>query len=169
MFVTTQLLMNWNDPSKSKKNELIFAINEMRSCSKQGALTKNAPLMFIAQQGDLYSADKHHASGMNSQSDRERRSVVNLILEACVEANRSNLLQKHSFTAQVARSLRKMNANKECIKIVRGLVTRVGRCHHQVAMEEAIYAATEERDYDSLEVIMNKYEESGYDSNRLHL
>lgn len=86
-----------------------------------------------------------------------------------MEANRSNLLQKHSFTAQVVRSLRKMKANKECIKIVRGLVERVGRCHHQVAMEEAIYAATEERDYDSLEVIMNKFEESGYDSTRLQI
>ncbi len=152
--------MNWNDHSTSKKSELIFAINEMRSCSNQGALTKNAPLMFIAQQGDLYT------TGL---SDRERRSIVNLILEACVEANRSNLLQKHTFTAQVARSLRKLNANTECIKIVRGLVARVGRCHHQVAMEEAICAATEERDYDSLEVITTKYEESGYDSTRLHL
>ena len=161
--------MNWNDPSTSKKSELVFAINEMRSCSKQGTLTKNAPLMFIAQQGDLYSTDKKYASGNNSLSDKERRSVVNLILEACVEADRSNLLQKHTFTAQVARSLRKMNANKECIKIVRGLVARVGRCHHQVAMEEAIYAATEERDYDSLEVFMNKFEESGYDSGRLHI
>ena len=163
--------MNWNDPSTSKKSELVFAINEMRSCSKQGALTKNAPLMCIAQQGDLYSTDKMFAnsSGMASLSDRDRRSVVNLILEACVEADRSNLLQKHTFTAQVARSLRKINANKECIQIVRRLVSRVGRCHHQIAMEEAIYAATEERDYDSLEVFMNKFEESGYDSGRLHI
>ena len=161
--------MNWNDPSTSRKSELIFAINEMRSCSNQGALTKNAPLMFIAQQGDHYSTDKQYASGKDSVSERDRRSVVNLILEACVEANRSNLLQKYSFTAHVARSLRKLNANKECIKIVRGLVSRVGRCHHQVAMEEAIYAATEERDYISLEMIMKKFEESGYDSTRLHI
>ncbi|KAK1737218.1 hypothetical protein QTG54_012085, partial [Skeletonema marinoi] len=152
-----------------RKSELIFAINEMRSCSNQGALTKNAPLMFIAQQGDHYSTDKQYASGKDSLSERDRRSVVNLILEACVEANRSNLLQKYSFTAHVARSLRKLNANKECIKIVRGLVSRVGRCHHQVAMEEAIYAATEERDYVSLEMIMKKFEESGYDSTRLHI
>ncbi|KAL7498774.1 hypothetical protein ACHAWT_008784 [Skeletonema menzelii] len=164
-----RLLMNWNDPSTSKKSELVFAIKEMRSCSKQGTLTKNAPLMFIAQQGDLYSTDKKNASGKKSLSDRERRSVVNLILEACVEADRSNLLQKHTFTAHVARSLRKMNANKECIKIVRGLVAPFGKCHHQVAMEEAIYAATEERDYDSLELLMNKFEESGYDSSRLHI
>mmetsp|Transcript_25753 Transcript_25753/g.42517 ORF Transcript_25753/g.42517 Transcript_25753/m.42517 type:complete len:162 (-) Transcript_25753:240-725(-) len=161
--------MNWNDPSTSKKSELVFAIKEMRSCSKQGTLTKNAPLMFIAQQGDLYSTDKKNASGKKSLSDRERRSVVNLILEACVEADRSNLLQKHTFTAHVARSLRKMNANKECIKIVRGLVAPFGKCHHQVAMEEAIYAATEERDYDSLELLLNKFEESGYDSSRLHI
>lgn len=126
--------------------------------------------MCIAQQGDLYSFDgQQYASGNKNLLERQRRSVVNLILEACAEANRSNLLQKYSFTAQVVRSLRKMNANKECIKIVRGLVSRVGRCHHQVAMEEAIYAATEERDYDSLEVIMNKFEESGYDPNRLQI
>lgn len=162
-----QLLMNWNDPSLSQKNELLFAINEMRSCSSQGILTKNAPLLCIAQQGDLYSFDRHNASGKNSLSERQRRSVVNLILEACVEANRSSLLQKHTFTGHVVRSLRKVKANKECIKIVRGLVANVGRCNHQVAMEEAIYAATEERDYDSLDIIINKFEESGYDSSRL--
>jgi hypothetical protein len=161
--------MNWNDPSTSKKSELLFAINEMRRCSNQGVLTKTAPLMCIAQQGDLYSFDRQNASGNKKLSERQRRSVVNLILEACVEANRSNLLQKHSFTAQVVKSLRNMKANKEVIKIVRGLVGRVGRCHHQVAMEEAIYAATEERDYDSLEVIMNKFDESGYDSSRLQI
>lgn len=162
--------MNWNDPSTSQKEELLFAINEMRSCASQGILTKNAPLLCIAQQGDLYSFDRHDddaSSGKDKLSERQRRSVVNLILEACVEASRSNLLQKHSFTAHVVQSLRKMKANKECIKIVRGLVSNVGRCKHQVAMEEAIYAAKDERDYESLDLIVNKFEESGYDSSRL--
>jgi hypothetical protein len=161
--------MNWNDPSTSQKEELLFAINEMRSCASQGILTKNAPLLCIAQQGDLYSFDRHDdaSSGKDKLSERQRRSVVNLILEACVEASRSNLLQKHSFTAHVVQSLRKMKANKECIKIVRGLVSNVGRCNHQVAMEEAIYAAKDERDYESLDLIVNKFEESGYDSSRL--
>ncbi|KAL7459227.1 hypothetical protein ACHAWC_010906 [Mediolabrus comicus] len=164
-----RLLMNWNDPSTSQKEELLFAINEMRSCASQGILTKNAPLLCIAQQGDLYSFDRHDdaSSGKDKLSERQRRSVVNLILEACVEASRSNLLQKHSFTAHVVQSLRKMKANKECIKIVRGLVSNVGRCKHQVAMEEAIYAAKDERDYESLDLIVNKFEESGYDSSRL--
>ena len=155
--------MNWNDPSKSKTSELLFAVNEMRTSSNQGLLTKNAPLMFISQQGSVYSQENYRVS------EKERRSIVNLILEACVEASRSNLLQKHSFTAQVARSLRRMKANRECIKIVRALASKVGRCHHQVALEEAIYAATEERDYESLEVFMNKFEESGYDPHQLQI
>jgi len=43
-FHYARLLMRWNDPKTSQKEELLFAINEMRQCAREGIATKNAPL-----------------------------------------------------------------------------------------------------------------------------
>ena len=161
--------MHWDDPATSQKQELHFAIDEMRRCISQGLLTKNAPILCIVKQGELYAADDNNVDDI-AISERQRRSAVNLILEACAEANRSGLFKKHTFTAEVVRSLRALRGNKECIKIVLALISsNGGRCKHRIAMEEAIYAASEERDYDALEKILAAFENSGYDSRRLSL
>lgn len=155
--------MQWNDPATSQKEELLFAINEMRECATNGIIAKNAPLFCIVKQGELY------AIAGESLSEKKRRAAINLILEACVEANKSGLLKKHTFTAEVVRSLRVLRGNEECIRITRALISGGGKCRHRIAMEQGIYAAIEERDDHSLGMIISAFEESGYDSHRLSL
>merc|ERR1719203_822696 len=98
----------------------------MRQCSREGIATKNAPLECIVRIAQVYGT-----AGMieNELSSKQRRSAVNLILEACVEANRSGLIKKHTFTTEVVRSLRALKANKECIQVVvRNVITTGRKC-----------------------------------------
>ncbi|KAL7551131.1 hypothetical protein ACHAWF_014330 [Thalassiosira exigua] len=161
-----RLLMRWNDPATSQKEELLFAINEMRTCAREGIAAKNAPLECIARIAQVYGTEGRVESVLTRS---QRRSAVNLILEACVEANKSGLMKKYMFTAEVARNLRALGANKECIQVVHSIISPGKKCKHKVAMEEAMYAALEERDNDSLQVITEVYELSGYDSKRLSI
>jgi len=166
-FHYARLLMRWNDPKTSQKEELLFAINEMRQCAREGIATKNAPLECIVRIAQVYGTE-----GMieDALSEKQRRSAVNLILEACVEANRSGLIKKHTFTTEVVRSLRALKANKECIQlVVRNVISTGRKCRHRIAMEEAMYAALEERDFESLKLITEVFERSGYDSRRLSI
>ncbi|KAL7541760.1 hypothetical protein ACHAXR_011195 [Thalassiosira sp. AJA248-18] len=163
-FHYARLLMKWNDPASSQKEELLFAINEMRQCAKEGIAAKNAPLECIARIAVVYGTGGKVDSAL---SENQRRSAVSLILEACVEANRSGLMRKYNFTAEVVRSLRSLKANKECIQVVRSLIAPGKKCRHRVAMEEGMYAALEIRDHDSLHLITDVFEKSGYDSKRL--
>merc|ERR1712176_185748 len=106
----------------------------------------------------------------NKLSEKQRRSAVSVILEACVEANLSGLIKKHTFTREVVRSLRALKANKECIQIVvRNVISTGRKCRHRIAMEEAMYAALEERDHESLQLITDVFEKSGYDSQQLRI
>jgi len=166
-FHYARLLMRWDDPATSQKEELLFAVNEMRQCASEGIVAKNAPLLCIVRIAQLYSTEGR--INEDSFSEKQRRSAVNLILEACSEANRSGLIKSHYFTAEVVRSLRALNANKECIQMVRTLTSKGDKCPHRIAMEAAMYAALEERDLESFELITEVYEKSGYDSRRLSM
>ena len=162
-----QLLMKWNDPATSQKEELLFAITEMRKCAREGITTKNAPLECIVKIAHVYGTDGTIETAL---SEKQRRSAVNLILEACIEAKQSGLIKKHTFTTEVVRSLRALGANKECIQVVVGSVISAGRkCRHRIAMEEAMYAALEERDHEALRLITDVFEKSGYDSQQLRI
>lgn len=166
-FHNARLLMRWNNPDTSQKEELQFAINEMRQCAKKGLVTKNDPLLCIVKIADIYGTAGRRVHGTLSTS--QRRSAVNLILEACVEADRSGLMKRPAFTAEVVKSLRAMKANSECIQIVRALVSNKERSRHRNAMEEGIYASSEERDQESLQLFTRVFEQSGYDSRSLQL
>jgi hypothetical protein len=160
--------MRWNDPATSKKEELLFAVNEMRQAAREGIIVENPNLMCIVSTAEVYRTDCRTKNG-DSMSESQRRSSVNLILEACLEARRSGLIENHAFTAKAARGLRALNANKECVQIVNALISGGGKSRHRIAMEEAIYAASEERDHVSLRMITDVFEKSGYDSSRLSI
>ncbi len=147
--------MKWNDPETSQKEELFLAVSEMQECVKKGILTKNAPLYCIVKQGQLFAATGHFRS-----AEKKAMAAINLILEACVEANRSGLLNDYKFTAEVVKSLRVLRGNKQCISIAKALISR--ELKHKVALEEAIHAASEERDDDAFQQFVNFYEKSGY-------
>ena len=159
--------MRWNNQDTNQKEELKFAINEIRRCAANGIVPKNDPLLCIVKIAHLYGTEGRRTEAALTPS--QQRSAVALILEACVEANKSGLMRKPVFSAEVVRSLRAMKANKECIQIVRALVSNSERNRHRFAMEQAIYAASEERDQDSLHLFIQVYERSGFDSTRLNL
>jgi len=159
--------MRWNNQDTNQKEELKFAINEMRQCAANGIVPKNDTLLCIVKIAQLYGTEGRRTKTALTPS--QRRSAVNLILEACVEADKSGLMRKPTFSAEVVRSLRAMKANKECIQLVRALVSNSERNRHKYAMEQAIYAASEERDQDSLHLFTQVYERSGFDSTRLNL
>lgn len=166
-FRYARLLMRWDDPETSQKEELLFAVREMRECAHEGVLAKNAPLYCIVRIAHLHDTEGRIKEV--SLSDKQRRSAVNLLREACTEANRSGLMDSHFFTAEVVRGLRALKANKECIQMVRSLTSQGDKCKHKIAMETAMYAAYEEHDLESLDLITEVYEASGYDSSRLSI
>jgi hypothetical protein len=142
--------MRWDDPATSKNEELQFAVNEMRQSATKGIVSNNAMLMCIVE---FYCTDDNRRNKRET-SDYQRRSSVNLILEACVQARRSGFINNSSFTAKAAIALRTLNANKECIRLVITLISGdSGKCRHRAAMEEAICAATEENDQGSCQLI----------------
>lgn len=159
--------MRWDDTSTCQKEELRFAVNEMRQCAQDGVVAKNDPLLCIVKIAQLYETDGQINQG--AFSEKLRRPAVNLILEACAAANKSGLFKSHAFTAEVVHSLRALKANKECIRLVLTLISQVDKCRHRIAMEEAMYAALEERDHESLQLITEVFERSGYDSRRLSI
>ena len=170
--LNTKLLMNWNDPAESQKEELLFAVNDMRRCASEGIVSKNDPLMCIVKIAQLYeTGGKRGESNALSLSEKQRQSSVNLILKACQQAKQSGFLKSYHFTTEAAKSLRALKANKTCIKLVRTLLPPDGdefkKCKHKIAMEEAIYAAIEERDDESLQLITDVYDKSGHDSSKL--
>lgn len=167
-FHYARLLMRWDDPATSSKEELLFAVNEMRQCATEGIVVKNGPLMCIVSIADLYCSDDSRRN-KSDMSERQRRSSVNLILEACAEARQSGFIKNHAFTAKAVRSLRALKANKECVQIVSALISDGSNCRHRIAMEEAIYAASEENDHVSFQLITDAFEKSGHNSSRLSI
>ncbi|KAL7521510.1 hypothetical protein ACHAWX_006189 [Stephanocyclus meneghinianus] len=168
-FHHARLLMNWNTPATSQKEELLFAINEMRRCRSQGVLTKNAPLFCIVKQGELYASSDGSKNAANF-TETQRRSAINIIFEACAEAQLSGLIKRPTFTAEVVRSLRALKGDKQCIQFVKTLIANEEeKCPHKIALEYAIRAASEIRDFESLEVLVASFEKSGYDSQSLSL
>lgn len=154
------MLMKWNTPATSQKEELLFAINEMRRCRHHGVLTKNAPLFCIAKQGELYESNSgYKGSRLN---EKQRRAAINIIFEACAEAKLSGLIKRPAFTAEVVRSLIALNGDMRCIQFVKTLITNGERCRHRVAMEYAIKAASKYQDDEALELLVSTYVTSGF-------
>ena len=177
--------MKWNDPATSQKEELIFAINEMRKCRQhvralqiyfllsdhndshhhimvtpKGVLTKNAPLFCIVKQAELYKFEVGYKGGR--LSERQRRAAINIIFEACAEAQLSGLMERSAFTAEVAKSLVELGGEKQCIQFVKTLILEGAKCRHRIAMECAIKTASESRDTESLELLVDVYKKSGF-------
>eukprot|EP00804_Cyclotella_cryptica_P015900 CCRYP_006390-RA/>CCRYP_006390-RA protein AED:0.02 eAED:0.02 QI:411/1/1/1/1/1/5/578/1448 len=167
-FHYARLLMNWDTPATSQKEELLFAINEMRRCKSQGVLTKNAPLFCIVKQGEIY-ASSDGSKNLANVTESQRRSAINIIFEACAEAQLSGLIKRPAFTAEVVRSLRALKGDKQCIQFVKTLIANEERCPHKIAMEYAIRAASEVRDFESLDMLVTAFEKSGYDSQSLSM
>lgn len=158
--------MRWNDPATSQKEELLFAVNEMRNCIKEGIIPRNATLQCIINIAQVYDTD----GKVNGElSDKQRQTAVRLILEACVSAKKSKLMKNYNFTAQVAHNLRSLKAGKECIQVVRSLISSDGICKHRKCLEEGTYAALETRDHESLQLFNDVYRKSGFDSRKLSL
>lgn len=141
--------MRWDDPATSKNEELQFAVNEMRQSATKGIAVNNALLMCIVE---FYCTDDNRKNTRET-SEYQRRSSVNLILEACAEARRSGFIHNSAYTATAVLGLRTLQANKECIRFVITLISDCGKGRHRAAMEEAICAATEENDHVSFQMI----------------
>ena len=156
-----KLLMKWNDPATSQKEELVFAINEMRECARQGTSVKNAVVECIVRIAKVYGTDGR-AEG--EQTRTQRRASVSFILEAWGFAKKSSLGSKPWFTAEVAKNLRALRANNECLEIALSLIPPSGKSRHQGALEEGLHAAVESRDQDSFELISDCLERSGFNS-----
>jgi len=122
-------------------------------------LTKNAPLFCIVKQGELYESDAGYKG--YKISERQRRAAINLIFEACAEAQLSGLIKRPAFTAEVVRSLVSLNGEKQCIQFVKSLIVDREKCRHGVALEYAIKAASESQDNESLDILINAFERSG--------
>lgn len=155
--------MKWNDPATSRKEELMFAVNEMRQSARQNIDLKNAPLNCIARIAHVYDTNEQTDENL---SHKQRRSSVGILLEACVEANRSGLMKNYKFTADVTHSLRYLKANKECIQLVRSIISKGNKCRHRLAMEEGMSSAIKIGDHESLGLITDVYRKSGFDARK---
>lgn len=131
----------------------------------QGVLTKNAPLFCIVKQGELYESDDGYKG--NRLTENQRRAAINIIFEACAEAQLSGLIKRPAFTAEVVRSLVALNGDKQCIQFVKTLIADGEKCKHKVALEYAIKAASSSRDSESLKVLIDAFEMSGFNVNTL--
>lgn len=156
--------MKWNDSATSQKEELLFAVNEMRQCASKGIDPKSAPLSCIARIAHVYDTAEQIGGDLSHQ---QQRSSVGILLEACVEANRSGLMKNYKFTADVTRSLRFLKADKECIQLVRSLISKGNKCKHKKALEEGMSAAMKVGDKESLELITDVYSRSGFHSRQI--
>lgn len=154
--------MRWNEPATSQKEELLFAVNEIRQCAIEGIAAKNAPLMCIVSIAQVYGAD-----GQKFASERQRRSAVNLVLEACERAKESGFIKNNAFTANAAKGLRSLKANKECIQLVRMMISEDKHFNHRITMEQGMQSALEEYDQDSLQFFTDAFERAGYDPSRM--
>jgi hypothetical protein len=152
--------MKWNTPATSQKEELLFAINEMRQCRQHGVLAKNAPLFCIVKQGELYESNEGYKG--TYLDEKQRRAAINIIFEACAEAQLSGLIKRPAFTAEVVRSLLALNGHSQCIQFVKTLIVDGEKCKHRVAMEYAIKAAYSNDDRESLELLMGAFQYSGF-------
>ena len=128
--------------------------------TSKGLLTKNAPLFCIVKQAELYKSDDGHKGSRLSES--QRRAAINIVFEACAEAQLSGLMKRPAFTAEIAKSLVGLRGEKQCIQFVKALIVEEEKCRHRIAMEYAIKAASEIRDTESLEMLVGAFEKSGF-------
>ena len=130
-------------------------------------MTKNEPLFCIVKQGELYESDKGYKGTHLNES--QRRAAINIIFEACSEAQRSGLIGRPAFTAEVVRSLAALKGDTQCIEFVKTLIVDGRKCRHRVAMEYAIKAAFVASDNESLTMLMDVFENSGFNPQAIDL
>lgn len=154
-----RLLMWWNDPNTASEDEFLLAIERLESAKRSGVVPKNDDLRCIVRYASFYMRTKDDSSSegnhmLDSNDDDEfavsRSQVVELVLEAVFEANRTTLGMQRSFIDSAASGLRALQANRECIQFVKEALSRGARVNKR-ALVEARYASEDVGDDDAMQ------------------
>ena len=140
-----RLLMWWNDPNIASEEELLLAVEQLEAAKNDGIIPRNDDLRCIVR----YADSKMHR-GEDAFGSLQRSQVIELVLEAILEAQRTSLWTQPSFITSSAASLRVLSANKECVQLVRDALSRGIRVSKR-ALKEALGSARDIDDSDAVE------------------
>ena len=99
--------------------------------------------------------------GEDAFGSLQRSQVIELVLEAILEAQRTSLWTQPSFITSSAASLRILSANKECVQLVRDTLSRGIRVSKR-ALFEALGSARDIDDSDAVEELSAALEDLKY-------
>ena len=149
-----RLLMWWNNPDTASEDEFLFAIEHLEAAKLDGVVPKNDALRCIVRYASFHMRTSSEGTQMDSDVDDgvvvSRSDVIELVLEAIFEANRTTLGIQPSFIDSAASGLRALKANRECIQFVREALSR-GACVNKRALVEALYASEDTGDDDAMQ------------------
>lgn len=151
-----RLLMWWNDPNIASEEELLLAVEQLEAAKNDGIIPRNDDLRCIVRYADLKMR-----RGEDAYGSLQRSQVIELVLEAILEAQRTSLWTQPSFITSSAASLRILSANKECVQLVRDALSQGIRVSKR-ALKEALGAARDIDDSDSVEELSAAIEDLTY-------
>ena len=131
-----RLLMWWNDPNTASEEELLLAVERLEAAKNDGIIPKNDDLRCIVR----YASFKINREGEDTFGSLQSSQLIELVLEAILEAQRTSLWTQPSFITSSAVSLRALSANKECVELVRDALSQGIRVSRR-ALKEALGAA----------------------------
>ena len=131
-----RLLMWWNDPNTASEEELLRAVEQLEAAKNDGTIPKNDDLRCIVR----YASFKINREGEDTFGSLQSSQLIELVLEAILEAQRTSLWTQPSFITSSAASLRALSANKECVQLVRDALSQGIRVSKR-ALKEALGAA----------------------------
>jgi len=140
-----RLLMWWNDPNTASEEELLLAVEQLEAAKNDGIIPRNDDLRCIVR----YAGSKMHR-GEDAFGSLQRPQMIELVLEAILEAQRTSLWTQPSFITSSVTSLRALSANKECVQLVRDALSRGIRVSKR-ALKEALGSAQDIDDSDAVE------------------
>ena len=151
-----RLLMWWNDPNIASEEELLLAVEQLEAAKNDGIIPRNDDLRCIVR----YADSKMHR-GEDAFGSLQRSQMIELVLEAILEAQRTSLWTQPSFITSSAASLRILSANKECVQLVRDALSRGIRVSKR-ALKEALGSARDIDDSDAVEELSAALEDLKY-------
>ena len=128
--------MWWNDPNTASEEELLLAVEQLEAAKNDGIIPKNDDLRCIVR----YASFKINREGEDTFGSLQSSQLIELVLEAILEAQRTSLWTQPSFITSSAASLRALSANKECVQLVRDALFQGIRVNKR-ALKEALGAA----------------------------
>mmetsp|Transcript_28096 Transcript_28096/g.81215 ORF Transcript_28096/g.81215 Transcript_28096/m.81215 type:complete len:1157 (+) Transcript_28096:109-3579(+) len=131
-----RLLMWWNNPNTASEEELLLAVEQLEAAKNDGIIPRNDDLRCIVR----YAGSKMNRSGEDAFGSLQSSQLIELVLEAILEAQRTSLWTQPSFITSSATSLRALSANKECVQLVRDALSCGIRVSKR-SLKEALSAA----------------------------